>query len=54
VATNGSGGGAPGEGGERRRERPEVFTEQAKFVLAVWCGVTLMLVVIYAVVLLVL
>jgi hypothetical protein len=43
-----------GDGGEGERPRPEIFTAQARFVLAVWCAVTLVLVVIYVVVLLLL
>ena len=43
-----------GDGGEGERPRPEVFPAQARFVLAVWCAVTLVLVVIYVVVLLLL
>jgi hypothetical protein len=48
---NGRGGGGGG-GGEGERTRPEFFTLQARAVLFVWCSVTLLLVVIYAIVLL--
>jgi hypothetical protein len=46
------GGGGGGGGGEGERTRPEFFTLQARAVLFVWCSVTLLLVVIYAIVLL--
>ena len=38
-------------GGEGDRSRPDLFPPQAKYVLAVWCGVTLVLVAIYVIVL---
>ncbi len=40
-----------GAGGEAGRTRPEFLTPLAKAVLATWCGVTLVLVAIYAIVL---
>ncbi len=43
-----------GDGDEAGRTRPEFLTPQARFVLAVWCGVTLVLIAVYAIVLLVL
>ena len=42
------------DGDEGGRNRPVVLTPQAKAVLVVWCGVTLVLVVTYAIVLLLL
>ena len=42
------------DGDEGGRTRPVVLTPQAKAVLAVWCGVTLVLVATYAIVLLLL
>jgi len=46
--------GEGGDGAEGRRTRPEFLTPQARFVLAVWCGVTLVLIAVYAIVLLLL
>jgi hypothetical protein len=43
-----------GDDGERVRARPEFLTVQARAVLAIWLGVTLVLVATYAIVLLVL
>jgi hypothetical protein len=48
VADQGGDGGAGGGAG---RTRPEFQTPVAKAVLAIWCGVTLVLVAIYAIVL---
>jgi hypothetical protein len=47
----GDDGGAGPAGGEGGRTRPELFTAQAKALLVVWCAVTLVLVVTYAIVL---
>ena len=41
-----AGGGDGEEGG-----RPEIFTSQARFVLAVWLAVTLVLILVYVIVL---
>jgi hypothetical protein len=46
VADQGGDGGAGGGAG---RTRPEFQTPVAKAVLAIWCGVTLVLVAIYAI-----
>jgi hypothetical protein len=43
----------PGSNGEEGG-RPEFFTTQARFVLAVWLAVTLVLIVVYVIVLLLL
>jgi hypothetical protein len=45
--------GGPGDEGEggRRRPRPQFVTPQVRFVFAVWCGITVFLVIIYALVL---
>ena len=51
MSTSWSGG---VDDGEAERARPELFTAQAKAVLAVWVGVTLVLVTVYAIVLLLL
>ena len=40
------------EGDDGRRVRPELWTPQAKAVIAIWIGVTLVLVAVYAIVLL--
>ena len=43
---------ATGQGSEGEEGgRPEIFTTQARFVIAVWLAVTLVLIVIYAIVL---
>jgi hypothetical protein len=47
-------GGQPDDGSEGGRRRPELVTPQVRVVFAVWCGITLFLVIIYVVVLLLL
>ena len=52
VAGEGDPDDAGGDRGGGGRTRPEFFTPQAKAVLAIWVGVTLVLIAIYAIVLL--
>ena len=52
VAGESDPGDAGGDVGGGGRTRPEFFTPQAKAVLAIWVGVTLVLIAVYAIVLL--